>query len=465
MQLFHTQSAISSAFDDPNLVSAAGLVPVMGLAGKTGLGELVDEHLKLPDYFGANAGLKITALVAGMVAGADSIDDMGLLRHGGMGKLFKGTYAPSTLGSFLRTFTFGHVRQLDAVASRWLPALARAAPVTAGIDALALVDIDDTVKATYGYQKQGTGYGYNGVKGLNALIGTVTTNEAAPVITGARLRKGATSSARGAGKFVADTLANVNRLRPADADGMVLLRADSAFYNHAVVTAAARAGAKVSITARMDPHVKKAIAKIPDSAWEKIKYTNAIFDEESNTWISDAEVAEIGFTAFISKKKEDRVTGRLVVRRVPELNPKAVTGQETLFDTHRFHAFFTTVAADVLDTVKADKTHRAHAVIEQVHSDLRAGPLAHLPSGKFNANAAWLAAAAMAFNLTRAAGTLAGGHFAKATTVTIRTKIINVAARTASSARRIRLHLPENWPWQDGWEKLFDTIFPPPKPA
>ncbi|MGY2744147.1 hypothetical protein ACVWZ8_001264 [Arthrobacter sp. UYCu723] len=259
---------------------------------------------------------------------------------------------------------------------------------------------------------------------------------------------------------MADTLATVNRLRSADADGMVLLRADSAFYNHAVVTAAARADAKVSITARMDPHVKKAIAKIPDSAWEKIKYTNAIFDEESNTWISDAEVAEIGFTAFISKKYEDRVAGRLVVRRVPELNPKAVTGQETLFHTHRFHAFFTTVAADVLDTVKADKTHRAHAVIAQVHSDLRAGPLAHLPSGKFNANAAWLAAAAMAFNLTRA-----GGHFAKATTVTIRTKIINVAARTASSARRIRLHLPENWPWQDGWEKLFDTIFPPPKPA
>ena len=481
MQLFHTPSAISSAFDDPNLVSAAGLVPVMGLAGKTGLGELVDEHRRLPDYFGANAGLKVTALAAGMVAGADSIDDMGLLRHGGMGKLFKGTYAPSTLGSFLRTFTFGHVRQLDAVASRWLPALARAAPVTAGIDALALVDIDDTVtagidalalvdiddtvKATYGYQKQGAGYGYNGVKGLKALIGTVPTNEAAPFITGARLRKGATSSARGAGKFVADTLANVNRLRSADAQGMVLLRADSAFYNHAVVTAAARAGAKVSITARMDPHVKKTIAKIQDSAWEKIKYTNAVFDEESNTWISDAEVAEIGFTAFISKKKEDRVTGRLVVRRVPELNPKAVTGQETLFDTHRFHAFFTTVAAEVLDTVKADKTHRAHAVIEQVHSDLRAGPLAHLPSGKFNANAAWLAAAAMAFNLTRTAGTLARGQFTKATTGTIRTKIINVAARTASSARRIRLHLPENWPWQDGWEKLIDTIFPPPKPA
>ncbi|WP_026550872.1 IS1380 family transposase, partial [Arthrobacter sp. Br18] len=339
------------------------------------------------------------------------------------------------------------------------------APITTGIDELALVDIDDTIKASYGYKKQGAGYGYSGVKGLNALIGTVTTTETAPVIVGARLRKGATSSARGAGKFVADTLAAVGRLRSADAESMVLLRADSAYYNHAVTAAAARAGAKVSITARMDPHVKKAIARIPGTAWETIKYTNALFDEGSGTWISDAEVAETGFTAFISKKKADQITGRLVVRRIPELNRKAPTGQETLFDTHRFHAFFTTAEPTVLDTVKADKTHRAHAVIEQVHSDLRAGPLAHLPSGRFNANAAWLIAAVIAFNLTRAAGTLAGGQFTKAATATIRAKIINVAARIASSARRITLHLPESWPWQKNWEKVFKTVYPPPQPA
>lgn len=156
MKVSHTRAAVSSVFDDPNLVSAAGLVPVMGLAADTGLGTLVDEHLKLPGYYGANAGLKVSALVAGMLAGANCIDDMGLLRHGGMGRLFTGTYAPSTLGSFLRT-SFGHVRQLDAVAARRLPALAAVAPITAGIDELALVDIDDTIKATYGYQKQGTG--------------------------------------------------------------------------------------------------------------------------------------------------------------------------------------------------------------------------------------------------------------------------------------------------------------------
>ena len=463
MQVSHTRSAVSSAFDDPNLVSTVGLVPVMGLAADTGLGTLVDEHLKLPGYYGANAGLKVSALVAGMLAGADCIDDMGLLRHGGMGKLFTGTYAPSTLGSFLRTFTFGHVRQLDAVAARWLPALAAVAPITAGIDDLALVDIDDTIKATYGYQKQGTGYGYTGVKGLNALIGTVTTKETAPIIAGARLRKGGTNSARGAGKFVADLLATVARLRSADATGMVLLRADSAYYGHSVAMAAVRAGAKVSLTVRMDPHVKKTIASIGEDAWTKIEYTNAILDEETGEWVSDAEVAEVVFTAFTSKKKADQIVGRLVVRRIPELNPKATTGQETLFDLHRFHAFFTTTDPDILDTVAADKTHRAHAIIEQIHADLKSGPLASMPSGYFNANAAWLGAAVMAFNLSRAAGTLAGVQFAKATTASIRNKIINVAARIASSGRRIRLHLPTKWPWQTQWERLFDTIYPPPK--
>jgi hypothetical protein len=465
MQLSHRPTAVSSAFDDPNLVSAAGLVPAMGLASSTGLGALVDEHLHLPDYFGANAGLKVSALVAGMLAGAGCIDDMGILRHGGMGKLFKGTYAPSTLGSFLRQFTFGHVRQLDAAARRWLVNLAAAAPITAGIDELALVDIDDTIKATYGYQKQGAGYGYSGVKGLNALIGTVTTNDTAPVIAGARLRKGSANSARGAAKFVADLLAAVGRLRSPDAGGVVLLRADSAYYAHSVAVAAARAGARVSLTVRMDPAVKKAIAAIPADAWEKIKYTNAIFDEETGKWVSDAEVAETVFTAFTSKKKAERITGRLVVRRIPELNPKAGEGQPTLFDTHRFHAFFTTVEPGVLDTVAADKTHRAHAVIEQVHSDLKNGALGSLPSGKFNANAAWLGAAVMAFNLSRAAGTLAGTKFARATTTTIRDKLINVAARVASSARRIVLHLPSNWPWKTPWKKLFDTIYPPPKTA
>src|SRR5450830_803763 len=160
MQLFHRSSSMSATFDDTNLVSAAGLIPAMALAVKTGLGNLADTHLKLPGYFGANAGLKVTALVAGMLAGADSIDDMALLRHGGMKKLFIGTYAPSTLGSFLRAFTFGNVRQLDAVAWRWLVNVAMVAPIVTGIDDFALVDIDDTIKEVHGHHKQGSGYGY-----------------------------------------------------------------------------------------------------------------------------------------------------------------------------------------------------------------------------------------------------------------------------------------------------------------
>lgn len=171
MQLSHTRPVVSASFDDPNLVSAAGLVPVMALARRAGLGRLADHHVKLPTDKGANAGLKISSLVAGMAAGADSIDDMALLRHGGMGKVFTHAYAPSTLGSFLRTFTFGHVRQVDAVASRFLVALAESTALLGGKDTtgMVLVDVDDTIVEVHGHQRQGASFGYSGVRGLNAL--------------------------------------------------------------------------------------------------------------------------------------------------------------------------------------------------------------------------------------------------------------------------------------------------------
>ena len=178
-------------------------------------------------------------------------------------------------------------------------------------------------------------------------------------------------------------------------------------------------------------------------------------------WISSAEVAEVPFTAFTSKKKAHHIPGRLVVRRIPELNPKDVE-QPTLFDTHRFHAFFTT---SDLDTVAADKTHRAHAVIEQVNADLKDSALAHLPSGKFNANAAWLVLAVIAFNLTRAAATLAGAELTKTTTGTIRRKLISVPTRVATSARRVTLHLPTDWPWETAWTNLFTAVNSPPQAA
>ncbi|HEY8914204.1 IS1380 family transposase [Lacisediminihabitans sp.] len=462
MQVFHRSASLSATFDETNLVSAAGLVPAMALAVKSGLPELADKWLTVPDYFGANAGLKVTALVAGMLAGADSIDDMAILRHGGMKKLFVGAYAPSTLGSFLRAFTFGHVRQLDAIACRWLVNVAAAAPIVTGIDEYALVDIDDTIKEVHGYQKQGSGYGYSGVRGLNALLGIVSTTTSAPIIIGSRLRKGAAGSPRGAGKFVGDILATVRRLRSASASGLVLLRADSAFYGHAVVSAAHRAGAKVSITARMDPAVKRAIAAIADDAWTTINYTDAIRDETTGTWISSAEVAEIPFTAFSSRKTSERIVGRLVIGRIPELNPFDGDGQPTLFDTHRFHAFFTT---SDLDTVTADKTHRGHAIIEQVNADLKDSALAHLPSGTFTANAAWLVLATIAFNLSRTIGTLASTELGKARSGTIRRKLINIPARISTSARRIVLHLPDRWPWETGWTTLFAAACGPPRTA
>ena len=457
MQLSHTRPVRSAVFDDPNLVSSAGLVPMLVLARSAGLAKLADQHLSVPTDKGANAGLKVASLVAGMIAGADSIDDMALLRHGGMGKVFTGAYAPSTLGSFLRAFTFGHVRQLDAVAGRFLTGLAASTPVAAGVDDYALVDIDDTIIEVHGYGKQGSGYGYSGVRGLNALLATLTTKDTAPVIVAQRLRKGSCGSPRGAKRLVTDALATVKKLRTHPAGGTVLFRADSAFYGRGPVGAAVRAGAQVSVTVRLDPRVKAAIAAIGDDAWQAIQYTNAVFDQATGAWVSTAQVAEIPFTAFAAGKKTDQVPGRLVVRRIPDLNPHP--GQATLFETWRFHAFFTT---STLDTVAADKTHRGHAIIEQVHADLKNSALAHLPSGKFTANAAWLVLAVMAFNLTRAAGTLTSPAMGKATTATIRRKLVHVPARIASSARRLTLHLPRAWPWEHAWTTLFTGLCAPP---
>ena len=485
MQLSHTLARTSVAFDDPNLVSTAGLVPVLALAEQAGLRDLADEHLSVPTDKGANAGLKVSSLVAGMVAGADSIDDMALLRHGGMGRIFKDAYAPSTLGSFLRSFTFGHVRQLDAVAARFLLTLARLVERTAPVpgaaveaddtaaarEGFAFVDVDDTIIEVHGHAKQGAGFGYTRVRGLNALIATVTTSTCAPLVVAQRLRKGSCGSARGSKRLVGDAVKTARRLIQDRAP--VLVRMDSAYYGRDAVHAALTGGAEVSVTVRATSPVKAAITTISRDAWTTIKYPNAILDEATGTWISKAQVAEVPFTAFASKKKADRVPGRLVVRRIPDVHAEAkkAAGQDTLFDLFRYHAFFTTVPADVLDTVAMDATHRAHAVIEQVHADLKGSALAHLPSGTFTANAAWLVLAVIAFNLTRAAAIAAAGRIPKAsrlataTTATIRRKLIHLPARVASSARRITLHLPESWPWLQDWTRLFDRVADPPPTA
>jgi Transposase DDE domain group 1 len=471
-------------FDDPNLVSSAGLVPVMALAQAAGLTRLAEERLSLASDRGANAGWKVASLVAGMVAGADSIDDMALLRHGGMRRLFDRVYAPSTLGSFLRAFAFGHVRQLDAVASRFLIGLAaltrllgrpgedtEAAPAlpadpTDPTGGYVLLDVDDTIIEVHGHQKQGAGFGYSRVRGLNALLASLTVAGRAPVIVAQRLRKGACGSPRGAARLVADAVKTARRLLGSDRP--VLVRMDSAFFGRPAVLAAITGGARVSVTVRLTATIKAAIAGIDDQAWTAIQYPDAVRDEATGEWVSRAEVAEIPFTAFSSKKADQRVPGRLVVRRIPDLNPRRHQGQDALFDTWRFHAFFTTTDPAVLDTVAADKTHRSHAIIEQVHADLKSSALAHLPSGVFTANAAWLVLAVIAFNLTRAAATLtetATPQLAVATTPTIRRKLITIPARVATSARRITIHLPRNWPWQNAWTHLFDRVADPPGTA
>jgi Transposase DDE domain group 1 len=282
------------------------------------------------------------------------------------------------------------------------------------------------------------------------------------VIVAQRLRTGSADSARGAKRLAGDALAVVRSLRPAGAGSQVLLRADSAFYGHATTGAAVRAGAQVPVTVRMDPKVKAAITSIAGDAWTPIEYPQAIYDQHSGRWISRAEAAEVPFTAFSSRAKAEQISGRLVVRRIPDLSRPASPGQGSLFELWRFHAFFTTSG---LDTVTAGKTHRGHAIIEQVNADLKNSALAHLPSGRFTANSAWLVCVVMAFNLTRAAATVAGGRLAKATTATIRRALITVPARIASSGRRLTLHLPISWPWQQAWTEVFTRACGPPCPA
>ena len=446
MQALHKVDAV---FDDPNLIASAGLVPVMRLADRAGLHELLQERLSVPS---ANACVKAACVVAGMLAGADSIDDLDVLRHGGMSKVVTGVRAPSTVGTFLRTFTFGHVRQLDAVAARVVARLAAVVPrLLAGTESMAFVDVDDTIREVHGYQKQGAAYGYSGVKGLNAQLAVLSSPTCAPVIAAARLRKGNAVSGHGANRLISDAVATA---RAAGVTGQVMVRADSGYYRRDVIAAAVTGKAWFSVTVRMNPAVTRAITAIPEKAWTTIRYPRGLWDEQEQRWLSEAQVAETTFTAFTSAPKKWQVTCRLVVRRVQRLNPAAAAGQDELFTTWRHHGFVTN---STLSTVAADETHRDHAVIEQVIAELKNGPLAHAPSGKFAANAAWLTLACLAFNVLRAAGAAASPRHAKARWASLRTHLVAIPARIASSARRLVLHLPTNWPWAPAWDDLWAT--------
>ena len=239
--------------------------------------------------------------------------------------------------------------------------------------------------------------------------------------------------------------------------GELVVRADSAFYSRKVIGACRRAAARFSVTARMDTKIRRTIEAIPDDAWVEIDYPQPVWDEEQHRFVSRAQIAEIRYTAFADTP--DAVTARLIVRRIPDLNKTGVDAQGELFTVWRYHAAFTD-SPFVL--VQAEQHHRGHAIIEQVNAELIDGPLAHLPSGRFDANDAWLTCIAIAHNLTRAAATLAGRRYALARPATIRRQLINVAGRIAHHARGITLHLPEHWPWQHPWQRLLNAAHAPP---
>lgn len=457
MRLRYDAPVVRATFDDPNLVSCAGLVPVMRLAQQAGLHDAVADRVRLPTDKGSNPAGKVATIVAGMLAGADSIDDLDIARHGGMRSLFTSVYAPSTLGSFFRTFTHGHVRQLQAAARDTLIGLAGRAPLLAGADTLCFVDIDSMLRRVYGKRKQGIGFGHAKVggynvylRGYNPLVATLSTPLSAPVIAATRLRSGNAGSARGAATMISEAITTA---RSCGASDQIVVRADSAFYAKTVISACRRRGVRFSVTTRIDAKIRTACDSIPDDQWIDIKYPQAIFDEDTGRWISDAQIAETVYTAFAGTRHQ--VTARLIVRRIRRDDPTQIPGQEELVPTYRYHAVFTD---SPFTLVQAESQHRGHAIIEQVNADLIAGPLAHLPSGRFSANDAWLTCAAIAHNLTRTAGHLAAGPYAGARPATIRTRIINVAARIAHRARTIHLHLPEHWPWQAAFDNLFTAV-------
>ena len=377
MQSSHTFAVGSAVFDEQNLVSAAGLVPVLELAEQTGLSRLIGEHVDLPSTRVASGAVnpagKLTTIIAGMMCGADSIDDVNVLRAGGTPRVFDEVYAPSTLGILLREFTFGHANQLAAVAREHLAALARRAALLPGIEQRAFLDIDSLLRPVYGHPKQGASFGHAKIagqallrKGLSPLVTTLSTAQAAPVIAEAWLRSGKTGSGRGAARQVKQAIATA---RAAGA-GKIMLRGDSAFGTKKVIAACLDEQIEFSLTLSRNKRVTTAIEAIDEDAFTPVHYPGAVLDPDTGALISDAEVAETSYT--LSMRGHGRVTARLVVRRV-----KDARYPDALFPVWRYHPFFTN---SDLPTAEADLTHRKHAIVETTFADLIDGPLAHIPS-------------------------------------------------------------------------------------
>ena len=463
MQSSYTFTAGSAVFDEQNLVSSAGLVPVLELAEQTGLSQLIGEQVDLPSTrvkSGAvNPAGKLTSIIAAMMCGADSIDDGNVLRAGGTPRVFHEVYAPSTLGIFLREFTFGHANQLAAVARAHLVALAARVPLLPGIEQRVFLDVDSLLRPVYGHHKQGASFGHAKIAsrallrlGLSPQITTISTATTAPVIAEARLRSGRAGSGRAAAWQVKQAIGTARACGPC---GTIMLRGDSAFGTKKVITTCVAEGVEFSLSVSRNKRITKALEAIDESAYTPVHYPGAAQDPDTGLLISDAEVAETPYTLRLGRGRS--LTVRLVVRRV-----KHARYPDALFPVWRHHPFVTN---SELPTAEADITHRRHAIIETTFADLIDGPLAHIPSGLFAANCAWLGCAVIAHNLLRAAGTLAGGNHAAARGATLRRDLVNVPARFAAPARKPMLHLPAHWPWQNGWKTLWDNVIGPYYPT
>ncbi|MFC5100392.1 IS1380 family transposase [Kibdelosporangium philippinense] len=484
MKASHTRGAVSVRFDDPGLVSHAGLVAVMRLAEDAGLSDLAGELVRLGGSVGANAGAKISTIVAGMAAGADSISDLDLVRHGGMAGLFTGIRAPSTVGTFLRWFSMGHVAQLEKLSARLLARLAELTPLLAGADRLGLLDLDSKISQVYGRGKDGAAFGYTGVLGLNTLAATLTTAAGRPVIVATRLRGGNADTRRAVSSLARRALGTA---RAAGATGPLLVRGDSGFYVGELITMLVREGVWFSITAPQHSAIREAIDAITEHAWQQHTYRDPVLDPHTGQLIHTAQIAETSHTAFTNPTVNpgQKTTARLLVRRT-RITTRDEQGE--LFPAWRYHAVFTNLPpattepdttrpattrpattepdAAGFDTATAWRLHdQRSGAIEHVFAELAAGPLAHFPSGLFAANAAWLSLAALTHNLLRATACLAGPAHARTRLTTLRRRLITIAARVTRTARHITLRLPRDWPWATDFTRLFTTIHAPPHPA
>ena len=420
---------IHIAFGDHRLVANAGLILPATLAQHLGLPQLVQECLDLGNAPGrANTGDKIVTLVASALAGGDCIDDADVLRTGrtasALGCVVKAPSTPGTfLGTFLRSFRWGQVRQLDRV-SRELLARAWAAGAGPG-DGPLTIDLDSTICETYGLAKAGARHhSYTGQRGYHPLLAIAAgTGD----VLMSRLREGRANTARGAAHFLRET---VGRVRYGGARGQLTVRADSGFYAHALVAVCREMDVRFSFTIRQHKSLRNIIEAIPEEDWTPIPY-----------WMDGAAaVAETTYIPFQSEP--DAAPVRLVVRRV---KPTPGT-QLALFAAYSYHGFITDRDGATLE-LEAD--HRRHAEIENAIRDLKYGVgLNHLPSGRFPANAAWLAVQVMAHNLARWTARLGLGE-PVVTTKTLRRRFFSMAGRLTRSARRLTLHLPQRWPWEN----------------